>query len=179
PSKGYAPLRPAEFGSRMPPHSIEAEESVLGGILLDNEAFNTALEFLRAEDFYRAEHQAIFSAMMELSDRREPIDVVTLSQQLRQAGQLDESGGMENLARLEVLVPSSANVGYYAKAVKAMGLRRRLIHEASEIISEAFESEGSVEDFLDSAEQRILDVSENRVSQSFARVGDVVQESIK
>lgn len=165
--------------SRVPPHSVEAEESVLGGILLDNDAINAALEKLRPFDFYRAAHQAIYEAMVTLSDKREPIDVVTLSQQLRSMNALDEVGGLEYLSRLTSVVPSSANVGYYAKLVKEMSLRRRVIHEASEVINAAFDTEGEVEEFIDVAEQKILSVAEYRINPSFHRVSDIVQDSIK
>ncbi len=164
---------------RVPPNSIEAEESVLGGILLDNDAINIALERLRPEDFYRASHRNIFAAMVALSDKREPVDVITLCAQLRAMTLLDESGGIENVSRLTTLVPSAANVGFYAKTVREMALRRRVIHEASEVISEAFEARGEVDEFLDSMERRILGVAEDRVHQSFYKVSDIVQESIK
>ncbi len=170
---------PEIYAHRSPPHSADAEESVLGGILLDNDAINVALERLRPEDFYRPVHASIFEGMMTLIDKREPIDVVTLSQQLRSQGQLEVIGGIETLSRLANAVPSSANVGYYAKVVKEMSLRRRLIHEASSIIDQAFDLEGEVEDFLDSTEQKILGVSENRIRPSFFRVSDVIQDSIK
>lgn len=166
-------------GARIPPQSVEAEEAVLGGILLDNEAINTAIEKLRPEDFYRGTHRAIFQAMVALTERREPIDVVTLSQQLRSLGLYDESGGMENLGRLASIVPSAANVAYYAKVVREMALRRNVIHEATEVISSAFELQGDVDEFLDQVEKKILGVSDTRAGASFARVGDVVQESIK
>ena len=111
--------------------------------------------------------------------KREPIDVVTLSEQLRSLGTLDEAGGVEYLSKLSSIVPTAANVAYYAKLVKEMSLRRKVIHEASTIVNEAFEMEGNVEDFLDTTEQRILSVSDYRVTPSFHRVSDVVQESIK
>lgn len=179
---GYGPkvkAPPSGFEGRVPPHSIEAEQSVLGGILLDNEAINIALERLTAEDFYRGDHSAIFAAMAALVEKRVPIDVVTLSQQLREMGTFDQAGGIENLSRLASAVPTSAHVGYYAKTVKEMALRRRVIHEASTIVGQAFDVEGELEEFLDSTEQRILGVSENRIKPSFHRVGDVIQESIK
>ncbi|NLF25963.1 MAG: replicative DNA helicase [Deltaproteobacteria bacterium] len=164
---------------RLPPQSIEAEESVLGSILLDNDAINLAIERLRIDDFYRAPHKAIFAAMVSLTDKNEPIDVITLSQELRSQGSLEEVGGMENLARLATLVPSAANVGYYAKLVREHAIRRKIIHEASRIITKAFEQEGELEDFLDTSEQRILSVSDQRINPSFHRVGDLVQDSIK
>ncbi len=164
---------------RIPPHSSEAEESVLGAILLDNEALNTAMEKLQPEDFYRAAHRAIFTAMAKLSDRREPVDVITLSSELRAMNLLDEAGGLEKLSKLATLVPSAANVGYYAKVVREMSLRRRLIHEASEIVSEAFDLDKDIEGFVDTSEARILGVSKKKKKSSFYHVSDIVQESIK
>ncbi|MDC0357852.1 replicative DNA helicase [Oligoflexia bacterium] len=169
----------APGGTRIPPHSTEAEESVIGGVLLDNDVIDVALEKIRPEDFYRTSHRAIFSAMASLTDRNEPIDVITLSQELRSLGALDESGGMDNLTRLASVAPSTANVGYYARVVKDMALRRNLIHQSSEVIHEAFDLEGNVEDFLDSAEQKILGVSDYRITPAFHKIGDVVQDSIK
>lgn len=165
--------------SRVPPNSIESEESVLGGVLLDNEAIHAALERLRPEDFYRGSHRAIFAAMMALSEKREPIDVITLAQQLRQHGELDEAGGVERLSRLAGSVPSAAHVGFYAKVVKEMSLRRRVIHTATEAVTQAFTVEGDVEEFLDQVEQRFLKISEYRVRPSFYKVGEIVSESIK
>lgn len=167
------------YGSRTVPQSIEAEQSVLGGILIDNEAINLALEKLRAEDFYRNSHAAIFAAMTSLTDKHEPIDVITLSQELRSMGALEQAGGMESLTRLAQMVPSAANVGYYAREVKEMSLRRRMIREASEIIERSFDLQEDVESFLDGAEQRVLGVSENRIKPAFSKVGDVVQDSIR
>ena len=165
--------------ARVPPHSTESEEAVLGGILVDNDAINIAVERLRPDDFYRSANRAIFAAMIALVEKREPIDVVTLSEQLRSMGALDESGGVENIARLTGAVPSAANVGYYTKVVKEMAMRRSIIHEASDVINEAFKIEGDVEAFLDETERRILGVSENRVHPSFFRISDLVQDSIK
>lgn len=164
---------------RMPPQQIDAEEAVLGAVLLDNEAMSSALEMLQAVDFYKAAHTAIFGAMAALSDKREPIDIVTLSQQLRVSGTFDIAGGVENLARLASLVPSSANVSYYAKLVKEASIRRRLIHEASEIITNSFQSDVPLEEFLDGVEQRIFSVFDHRTNVSFYKVSEVVQDSIK
>ncbi len=165
-------------GPRVPPQSIEAEESVLGAILIDNHSINSAQEVITAEDFYRAAHGAIFSAMACLSERREPIDVVTLSHQLRSMGLLENAGGIEYLGHLATVVPSSANVAYYAKLVKEKALKRRVIHEASEIIREAFEDSGSVEQFMDEMEKRILSVSDRRTKSAFSSVGKIVGDSI-
>ncbi len=170
---------PSNLGGRVPPQAIEAEESVLGSILLDNQAINVCLERIRAEDFYKAAHQTIFEAMMSLSDKREPIDSITLGQQLRSMGQLENVGGATTISYLASAVPNAANVGYYAKVIKEMSIRRRLIHESNDIINSAFELEGDIEEFLDGTEQRILGVSDFRTQTSFARVSDVVQDSIR
>ena len=164
---------------RVPPQSLEAEESVLGSILLDNQAINICLERIRAEDFYKSGHQTIFEAMSILSDKREPIDIVTLGQQLRAMGQLENVGGPQILSYLASSVPNAANVGYYARVIKEMSIRRRLIHESNDIITSAFNLEGDLEEFLDGTEQRILGVSDFRVNSSFHRVSDVVQDSIR
>lgn len=172
--------RPAEFdGARIPPHSLEAEESVLGAILIDNDSINNAVEKIQPDDFYRAAHREIYQAMVSLSELREPIDVITLSQKLRTMGTLEEAGGIEYLSRLASAVPSAANIGYYAKVVKETSLRRKVIHEASDIIEDAFKESIEVESFLDTTEQRILSVSDYRISKSFYRVGELVQDSIK
>lgn len=166
-------------GARIPPHSIEAEESVLGSILIDNQAINVCLERLRAEDFYRSAYQSMFQAMINLTDKREPIDVVTLSGELRTLGALEVVGGLEGISRLASAVPNAANVAYYVRTIKEMSIRRRLIHEASDIVTQSFDLETELEVFLDTTEQKILGVSDFRVTPSFYRVGDVVQESIK
>lgn len=164
---------------RIPPHSMEAEESVLGSILLDNQAINVCLERIRPEDFYKAAHQSIFEAMTALTEKREPIDIITLGQQLRSMGQIESIGGAQALSYLASSVPNAANVAYYARLIKEMAIRRRLIHESSDIISSSFELEGDFEEFLDSTEQRILGISDFRTNQSFYKVSDVVQDSIR
>lgn len=170
---------PNSTGSRLPPQSIESEESVLGGVLLDNEAINVALERVKAEDFYRAPHREIFEAMTALSDKREPIDVVTLTAELRKRGTLEQCGGIDYITRLATLVPTAANVGFYAKSIRETSLRRRVIHEATEIIRDAFQGEGDIDSFIDTTEQRMLAVSENRTNRSFFKVSEIVQDSIR
>lgn len=166
-------------GSRIPPHSIEAEESVLGGILLDNHVINTVLEIVTAEDFYRSSNASIFAEMQSLSDKRDPIDVITLTQALKTKGLLTEVGGVEAISRLASITPTSANSGYYSKIVKELSLRRKVIHEASEIVQDAFSTELSAEEFLDHVETKILSVAEKRSSTSFYPVSSVVQESLR
>lgn len=166
-------------GPRVPPHSVEAEESVLGSVLIDNQAINVCLEIIRAEDFYRTTHQTIFDAMVALTDRREPIDSITLGQQLRSMGQLEAVGGAQTLSFLASSVPNAANVAYYAKSIKEMAIRRRLISESTDIINEAYDMEGPLEDFIDTTEQRILGVSDLRTGASFYKVSDIVPKSME
>lgn len=166
-------------GERIPPHSKEAEESVLGGILLDNYTVNQALEVLRPEDFYRSSHQAIFEAMTSLTEKREPIDIVTLSSELRARGSFDEVGGTQYLAHLATVVPNAANVVFYSRLVKEKSLRRRAIEAAGKIANDAFNDETNTQEFLDSAEQLILGISDYRVRPSFHRVSEVVSDSIQ
>jgi replicative DNA helicase len=166
-------------GGKVPPHSLDSEQSVLGAILLDNEALHPVLEVLRAEDFYRRGHQLIFEAMIALSERHEPTDVVTLAEQLRTGNQLAQCGGVEYLSHLVDIVPTSANTQFYARIIKEMALRRKLIHEAAEIATEALSGRGEIDSFIDSVEQRIFQVSEARINPSFRRVGEIVKDSIK
>ncbi|HQH27206.1 MAG TPA: replicative DNA helicase [Oligoflexia bacterium] len=166
-------------GGRVPPHSMDSETAVLGAVLLDNEALMPVLEVLRPDDFYKKAHQLIFHAMFELSDKHQPIDVVTLSAELRAAQQIDLIGGIEYLSFLVDAVPTAANTLYYARIIKEMSLRRKLIHQAGEIVEEALTPRGDFDSFIDSVEQRIFKVSESRINPSFVRVGDVVKDSIK
>ena len=162
----------------MPPNSIEAEESVLGSILLDNESVNSALELLSSEDFYLAKTRYIFEAIQKLSDNRDPIDVLTLAEELKSKGQLEQCGGNDYLYHIANLVPSSGNIVYYAKIVRNMSLRRKLIHECSNIVSDAHNTDTDVSNFLDTVEQKILRIADNRIGKSFSKVGEVVQDAV-
>ncbi len=164
--------------SRIPPHSVEAEESILGGILLDNTAIDLVLERINSDDFYKASHQAIFKAVTKIAERREPIDIITLSAELKTMNELDRAGGLDYLGKLSTIVPSSANVGYYAGLVKNFSLRRSMINEASAIITGAFNDQKNIKEFLDESEQKILGVSDERINKAFTPVGEVVTESI-
>jgi replicative DNA helicase len=164
---------------KVPPNSLESEESVLGSILIDNDAINYALEKLRPEDFYKPAHAIMFQAMTQLSEKREPIDIITLSNTLRKLNALENIGGIDAITRLASVVPSSANLPYYANIVKERSMKRKVIHEATQIINEAFQEQKDIEEFLDIAENRILSVSNLRVNPSFHKISDIVQDSIK
>lgn len=175
--RGRSALAMEPIGDRLPPQNIEAEQSVLGSILLDPDAIVPAMEFIESIDFYRRAHQLIFEAMAELNERNEAIDVVTISNTLETKNQLDDVGGTPYLAELATVVPTAANVEYYAKIVEERALLRRLIHTATEIASEGYEAE-DIPSLLDEAERRILEVSEKRNRSGFISIADVLQETV-
>ena len=164
---------------KVPPQSLEAESSVLGAILLDNEAINLVLELLQPEDFYRESHRKMFRAMIELSDRSEPVDVITLSDCLKNRGDLDAVGGSAYLTSLNDFVPTAANVSYYARIVREKAILRHLINAATEIATRGYEEQGNVEEFLDTAEKVIFDISEKKIKASFVAVRDMIKDTLK
>ena len=164
---------------KVPPHNIEAEESVLGGILIDNNALDRALELIIAEDFYRDAHRKIMRAIIELSERHEPVDLVTLADVLRSRNELQDVGGASYLAELTERVPTAANVAHYARIVKDKAILRALIETSTEIALRSYEAPANVETFLDQAEQQIFALSERKTRPSFFRVRDIVIESMK
>jgi replicative DNA helicase len=162
---------------KLPPQHIEAEQSVLGGILIENEAINRVMEILDADDFYRDTHRKIFNALINLSERDEPADLITLTNELRKIDQLDAIGGASYLASLIDSVPTAANIEYYAKIVKEKAILRKLIQTSTEIITQSYEDRGDVEGFLDEAERAIFDISEKRVRPSFYSIREIVKDS--
>src|SRR3990167_2939710 len=150
---------------KVPPQNLEAESSVL--------------ELLTPEDFYRETHRKIFRAMIVLSDRTEPVDLITLSDFLKARGELEAVGGTSYLASLADLVPTAANISYYARIVREKAILRHLITAATEIATRGFEERGNVDEFLDSAEKVIFDISEKKIKSSFVMVGDIIKDSIK
>src|SRR5690625_3862719 len=147
------------WNDRTPPHNIEAEQAIIGAIFLEPEAFSTASEVLMPEDFYRAGHQRIFEAMMQLADRGEAIDVVTVTSALQDSKHLEEAGGVSYLTEVAGSVPTAANINYYSKIVEEKALLRRLIRTATEIETDTFTREDADEDVLNEAEKGILEVS--------------------
>ncbi len=164
---------------KVPPQNLEAESSVLGGILLENEAINRVLEVLTTDDFYRESHRKIFRAMIELYDRSEPVDLITLSDILKAKGDLEAVGGSAYLASLANAIPTSANIHHYARIVREKAIRRYLISAATMIATRGFEDQENVDEFLDEAEKVIFDISEKRVRTSFVMVGEMIRDSIK
>lgn len=164
---------------KVPPQNLEAEESVLGGILLDPDALDRVIEVMSAADFYRDAHRTIFETMLALSERGEPIDLITLSDALKARGQLPQVGGATFLAELGDKVPSAANVAHYARIVRDKAVLRSLIRVSGEIVGRCYDSQDDIEQFLDEAERLIYDVSEQRIRPAFFKVGDMIMDTIK
>ena len=162
---------------RVPAQNIEAEESVLGAILLDNDAVNAVLEVAAVEDFYRESHRLIFQAMVDLADRNEPVDAITLCDALRDRGVLEQIGGPHYIAELAARVPTAANAAYYARIVREKAVLRGLESVAMEIASGAIS--GDADEQLNQAEHKIFQLSERRVRPSFRPMGDIMQGSLK
>ncbi len=159
------------------PHNLEAEKSVLGAILVHNEAFNHAAELIDSRDFFRDAHRRIFDRMVALSERGDAIDFVTLKEELSRAGELEEVGGPAYIASLADGVPRSANVEYYARIVKEKSTLRSLIHSANKILTEAYEAEEEPDLILDEAERAIFAIAEDRIRAGFVPLRDLVQSS--
>jgi len=164
---------------KVPPQNAEAEQSILGGILLDNQALNNVLEVLVANDFYSESHRRIFTAIIELSDKNEPTDLITLTNILKNKKQLDGVGGAAYLASLVDNVPSAANVAYYAKIVKEKAILRQLIGTATGILKNSYDGGMDVDDVLDEAEHSIFDISENKIRPSFYLLKNIIKDTFK
>jgi replicative DNA helicase len=160
------------------PHNLEAEKSVLGAVLIHNEAFNYAAELISSKDFYRDAHRRIFDKMEQLSEKGDAIDLVTLKEALARAGDLDEIGGGAYLASLVDGVPRSTNVEHYARIVKEKSALRALILATQSISARAYEAEDDPNQILDEAEQAIFSIAEDRARVGFMSMRDIVQESL-
>lgn len=162
-----------------PPQSIEAEQAVLGAILLDSDVFISVLEYVSADDFYSRANQLIFEAMEELNRDDEAIDALTVQQKLNNMHMLENVGGYEYIFQLANDTPTAANAEYYARIVEEKSLLRKLIQASNKIARESFEQEESVSVILDEAEKSILNVAENRNRNGFIHIRDVVFESMQ
>jgi replicative DNA helicase len=165
------------FADRLPPHNLEAEQAVLGAILIDPSSLVTVTERLRPEDFYRQGHQRLFQVMLELSERGEPLDLVTITSELQDRKLLEEVGGVSYLAELAEVVPTSANVEYYARIVEEKSILRRLIRTATQIASAGYSGGAEVAEILDEAEKQILDISQRRHRNGFVPIHDILMET--
>ncbi len=167
---------------KVPPHSIEAEQSVLGGLLIDDQAWDRVADLIGAEDFYRHDHRLIFEVAGQLTAQQQPVDIVTVSDLLERQGDLDTVGGAAYLASLANSTPTTANITHYARAVRERSILRALIQAAGEISEDAFRpGESSVADILDLAEQRIFRIADQTKQRrsEFTPLRDLLRESVE
>src|SRR4030065_107431 len=164
---------------KVPPQNVEAEQSILGAILIDNEALPKALEIIDNEDFYKLTHRKIFNAMLELFDKNEPIDLITLTDYLRRQDELEAIGGVSYLSSLVNMVPTAANIRYHSKIVREKALLRGLLKSATEIASRVYEDNYEAEELVDFAEKSIFDISDKRVKASFVTLKEVIKGSFE
>ena len=161
---------------RVPPQNIEAEQAVLGAMLLEREAIAKVMEKLRSEDFYREAHKVIFNAMLELYNRNEAVDLVTVTEVLKKNGKLEDVGGIAYVTSLANSVPTAANVVYHAGIVEEKSILRQLVRSATEIAELGSED---VSDIIDSAEKKILDISNRKKDTDFVPINNIVMDSFK
>ena len=163
----------------VPPQNIEAEQSILSAILIDNNALLDVIELLSPEDFYKTAHQKIFAAIIDLFDKGEPVDLVTLANNLDESGHLEDIGGATYLARLVDAVPLAVNAQHYAKIVHDKAALRKLIANANAIAKRCFKDEGDVDDVIDFAETSIFEISEKKSQQSFYALSKLILHNIE
>jgi len=165
--------------AKLPPQNLEAEQSVLGAILIDNNALPRCLEILDPEDFYKLSHRKIFFAMTDLFDKNEPIDLITLTDQLKKNDELEAVGGIAYLSLMVNMVPTAANVKYHSHIVREKALLRGLVQSANEIASKVYEDNLDAEDLVDYAERSIFKISDKRVKASFVSLKEVIRDSFE
>ncbi len=165
---------PAYAGERLPPHNAEAEQSLLGSLLIDRDAIIKVASFVRAEDFYQSANGSIFQAILDLYNRREPTDFVTLSDELTRREKIEQVGGIAYLSSLMTAVPTAVHVEYYGKIVERTAVLRRLIDAGSNIVAIGYQEGVETEDALDAAERAIFQVSEKRQTKDFVSIAEVL-----
>ena len=166
------------MNDRTLPHNLDAERSVLGAILLRNDAINAAVEVLQPDDFYREAHQLLLEHMIQLSERGAAIDLVTLAESLSRGDALEKVGGPAYITRLVDGVPRSTNVEYYAQIVKEKATLRRLITEAGKIASDAYDADRDASEILDEAERSIFSIADARIGTGFTSLADLVDSAL-
>jgi len=163
---------------RIPPHSLEAEQSVIGSMVMDREAIGIALEHIDQHDFYHPDLKIVFNSIVDLYNRNHPVDLVTLQDVLINEGQLDRIGGVEYLSKLALSVPTSAHVKNYAMIVKEKSVRRRLIKTGQDIVTESYSSSEQLETILNSAEEKIFNIMQNRKTEEFSQISELINPTL-
>ncbi|MBC6004591.1 Replicative DNA helicase [uncultured Clostridium sp.] len=162
---------------RIPPHSVESEQSILGSILLDKEAIITVTETIQPEDFYKEAHKIIYECMVKLNNKNEPIDLITLTEELRKQGHLEDVGGISYITSLSTIVPTTSNVKYYSDIVKEKSVLRKLIKVSNDILNLGYDNSTKVEDLLEKAEKQIFDISQEKSSEDFQSINSVLMDT--
>ncbi len=177
---GVRALRPASSGGRVPPHNLQAEESVLGAILLSRESLGAVIEKgLRYDDFYKPSHQQIYDTAVAVFTTGGPVDTITVADELSRAGLLESVGGVEALHALQNLTPSIANAPHYAEIVQDAAMLRRLIMVAADIAEIGYSAPDDVADAIDEAESRVFMVAERRISNTYVEIGELMKQAIE
>ncbi|MFA6081498.1 MAG: replicative DNA helicase [Patescibacteria group bacterium] len=164
---------------KTPPHDLDAEKSVLGAVLIDSSSINLVAEFLKSEHFYSREHQLIYSAMITLFEKQQPIDVVTIQDELKKTDSLKQIGGKNYLSDLINAVPTSAYIEQYGRIVKNHFVKRKLIQMSSRLVEKSFDTKGDVKKLLDDAETEIFGLSQEHIHRDFIQLKEVLAESFE
>ncbi|MGH7836404.1 MAG: DnaB-like helicase N-terminal domain-containing protein, partial [Candidatus Binataceae bacterium] len=173
-------MAPSDTSIERPlPHNLEAERSILGAVLLDNHILNTAIEKVRSEDFFLPQHRRIFERMIQMGEKQQAIDTVTLMEDLTRRGELEAAGGVAYLSQLADGLPRITNVEHYARIVKEKALLRNLIHATHNIQQRAFEGEDGADAILDNAESSIFELAEDRVKAGLVPIKDIVNDNFE
>jgi len=162
---------------KVPPQNLEAEQSTLGSMMLDRAALEKGMEILKAEDFYRPAHQEVYDSLMSLAERDEPVDLITLQEELRKRGKLEDCGGTEYLMALVESVPTAANIEHYAKIVERKSILRKLISAGTEIIGLASNEDEEIDAVTDRAEQLVFGVGQRRLGEYFRSITPLVNQT--
>lgn len=165
--------------SKMPPQNVEAEVAVLGSLLIEEDAIAHSIELLAPEYFYKEAHRKIFQSVINLFNENKAIDLVTLTERMNQDGALEEAGGPSYLAQLTTAVPTAANLQYYARIVKEKYVLRHLIHSATQIVTDCYDTTEDVENLLDRAEKAIFDIASKKFSGGLVPIKDIVRHQIE
>jgi replicative DNA helicase len=167
----------ANSANRLPPQNIEAEQSILGSLMLSKEAIIKIADLVKPKDFYHPAHEIIYETIIDLYENREPIDLLSLSNRLKEKGKLEEIGGQSYLTTLVNSVPTAAHIDHYGKIVQKKSTLRRLIDAASQIVNLGYDEEKEADVLLDQAEQKIFNVSQNYLHQDFSPIKPILEEA--
>lgn len=164
---------------KVPPQNLDAEQSVLGAILLDNGALHTAIDLINRDDFYRESHRRIFTAMLELFERSEPIDIITITDHLKSKNELESVGGALYLTSLVSTMPTAANIRYHAKIVREKAILRGLLRSVSDIAGKVYSGESDTDELIDFAEKTIFDLHDRKLTNPFVTMKEVIKDSFQ